>query len=274
VYDRDGKLVHDIDVHIPQADTVKVTDVAMKSDGTPAVSLTYTPATDGYGGGIALLDLAGKLTRLIHTGLYVPLHVCRGEDDSIWTIGWQRDPVLLVRKDREDYFVFRKYSPDGKLVGSFLQRSSVPWGLTVGGYGRWAMRAAKDRIGVWAWETAEDPREWIELDYEGNLLGHWVLKPKVLPGDELPAESSARGARTCHPVFVRGPYPYSLAFTSDGELYGAGGAGLMRFDRGTANWKEIAELPRGLGLLLGTDKNNLVFAASGAGLELRWLRPE
>lgn len=258
VYGPDGNRAYDVSVTTPQAATVSVGNMAMDADGTMAVTAGYREP-HGYAAGIALVDPAGRQIGFIETGRYVPCEVAFGSDHSIWTFGWQRDEQLNDRAETQDYFVFRKFSRDGKQVGAYLLRSLFPRGLEPGAcaVGGWKLRVANDRVGALVTSgNVGSEREWVELDLSGKLLGRWRMNDR-------------RG----------------LAFTESGVLYSRAPYDkgtppqLEVFDRVSGTWKpipgafSISELIDGHWLLLGADGDYLVVCKTGApGLALGWLQ--
>jgi len=156
VFNPEGMLAYQVNITAPDGTPghlIPRGDAwAIDTDGAVLVPISY----GGYGGhghvkggGIVVLDRNGKQIRFVDTARFLPDATCFGPDHSIWVIGTQftpmreSDPVDHV--ERRDYDLVRKYSPDGKLIGSFLPRSLFPPGLTPGAVG-W-MRASRDRIG-------------------------------------------------------------------------------------------------------------------------------
>ena len=168
----------------------------------------------------------------------MPAHLCFDAKHALWTFGWERDKVRNSTADSQDYFLFRKYSVDGKQLGAYALRSLFPrLGLEPGSSsgGLWSLRISDDRIGAIAYSgrTSEIP-EWIEVGLDGGLIGHWKL----------------------------GPYhDGGMAFASRNGLcrqIGLGGR-IDCFDRVAQAWKTLAstssndENGRPLGILLGAD---------------------
>jgi hypothetical protein len=255
VWGPDGRLVFQTVLTTPQ--TAHVMSAAVDSDGTVAVGVAYSGAPNGYGGGIAMLDRSGKEIRFVETDRYMPAHLCFDAKHALWTFGWQRDIVRNVAEDSQDYFLFRKYSIDGKQLGAYALRSLFPRpGLQPGGPsgGLWRLRISDDRIGAIAYsgQTSANP-EWIEVGLDGGLIGHWKLGRDHSDG---------------------------MAFTSrNGICRLSGQEGRIDcFDRVTQAWKRLGDTSatdengRPLGILLGADDEYLVFGKDDGGLRLSWVR--
>jgi hypothetical protein len=224
---------------------VSVESVAIDTDGTLAVGWVDAPNA-----GIDIRDPLGKLVRSIDTGIYLPMHLSFG-DHSLWAFGWQRDADKEWGFPANDYQTVRKYSMDGKLIGSYLPRSLFPPGLEPSEQG-WQERritVTGDRVGVEATSgKSGDQREWVELGLNGDLLGRWKLNSS----DKFPG----------------------VAFTADNHVY------VHRFDRETKS-RRVFRLNKGKSTweavnapnaeLYGADGDKLVFAQWSDGvMHLSW----
>ena len=228
---------------------VSVESVAIDTDGALAVGWVDSATATA---GIDIRDSLGKLVRSIDTGIYLPMHLSFG-DHSLWAFGWQRDADMGWGFPANHYQAVRKYSMDGKLIGSYLPRSLFPPGLEPSGEG-WQERRITitgDRVGVEALSgKSSDRREWVELGLNGDLLGRWKLDSS----DQFPG----------------------VAFTSDNHVY------VHRFDREAKSWRvlrlnkeestwEAVNAPNAE--LYGADGDKLVFAQWSDGvMHLSWYR--
>ena len=229
-----------------------LTSLAADSDGSIAVGLAF-PGPQGYSGGIAYFDPAGKQTRFIDTGKYRPAHVCFDRDHSLWAFGEQRDSSG-DREEPSDYMMFRKYSADGKEAGRYGPRSILPLrGLTPGGaaIGPWRLHVADNRVGARAESgpIGGNNEFWIELGLDGHVIGTWPLGRDLMGG---------------------------FAFTNDARLCrqtrrAKGMPGIECLDRDTGVWKDAGEAPVS-GVLLGAQENELVFSDSQGVIRLSWLK--
>jgi hypothetical protein len=269
LFGKDGLLIYATSVSAPNAIStpnaprVYLYGAAIDTDGTLGVAVGYASAPNSnpgkppiYSGGIAFFDRSGSQIRFVDTGRYSPSNLCFAPDHSLWSFGWQRD-AQKSGEDRTDYLMLRKYSQEGSQLGAYVSRSLFPAGLPPGGstLGFWRMRFANDRIGILAYSGKSGPAsEWMELDFEGHLIGHWPLGP----GNRL------------------------LAFTSDHNLYAstfyAYKVTISVFDRATSSWllKDVLaahpDNEDGVGLLLGADGGDLVFSGKDnvRGVPLKW----
>ncbi len=185
VWGPDGKLV--FKTGLATHPDGHVMSAAIDSDGSVAVGIGYSGSTLTHRGGIAFLDRSGKEIRFVDTDRYMPAHVCFDANHILWTFGWQRDIAPNDTADSEDYFLFRKYTTDGDMLGAYAKRSSFPRpGLEPGSPqgGLWRLRIANDRVGALAYSGhTSASREWIELGLDGHLIGHWKIGAEVHGGE-------------------------------------------------------------------------------------------
>lgn len=222
-----------------------VKSIAVDTDGTLAIGWVDSPNA-----GIDIRDSLGKLVRSIDTGIYLPMHLSFG-DHSLWAFGCQRDAAREWGYPAKDYQAVRKYSMDGKVIGSYLPRSLFPPGLepSDGGWQKRQIMIASDRVGIEAVSgNSLDQREWVELGLNGDLLGRWKLDPS----DRFPG----------------------VAFTSDNQVYvhrfggEAKSSRVLRLNREKSTW-EAVNAPNAE--LYGADGDKLVFAKWSDGvMHLSW----
>jgi len=261
---RDLMQVHNITVYSPNGqkmfdlssltlpDGTKTTtplSVAIDSDGVSA--LTYSVEGDPRSG-FAILDNTGAQLRVIQTEPYRPSQVCFAPDHSIWMFGDHFHAGHDV--PMPDFMTFRHYTRDGQLLGSYIPRSSLPaWEgkgldqLVAPFVGLWRLRATKDRIGA-ALRVGPFKEAWVELDFDGKLLGQWTY-----------LSSTEEGV-------------FPIAFDSTGLLYGrhwlnGSNVGVSIFDKSTSTWRPVPDLPNGR--VLGADGTRLVYQD---GDQLRWIQ--
>jgi len=224
--------------------------LAVDSDGSVAVGVSYTTSS-GYAGGIVFLDKNGIDIGFIDTGLYAPTNLSFGEDHSLWSFGWQRDPASPDRADRQDYPTVRHYTADRKEAARYLARSSFPKGLEPGmpSWQKQRITVSRDKVGLLAYSGKVGTSiEWVELDCNGNLLRR---VPISLSSDLVGSE---------------------FAFTSDSHLYWKKeqrSDRLLVLNNTTPDWQDAGLSPGRQ--LMGADGDQLVFTAGGAGpVDLHW----
>jgi hypothetical protein len=233
LYSPDGTLV----LAMPVATEMhaSVISVAVDSDGTIAVGFT----SKGLGG-IELLDTRGNKLGSFSTGNYLPTHIAFVDDHSIWTFGWEmhsHDPTL----NTPEYMSLRHYARSGVQIGAYLPRSLFPKGLepACDNWQRQSMYVANDRIGVLACSgmTSANP-EWIELDFQGNLIGRWHVgsshtRVALARDGHVYVQDTVNGS---HQVFTlnRDSSTFEpVSWTIPGEMYGAVGDQLVFADYST-----------------------------------------
>ncbi len=232
---------------VPAGTTPSTDGLAVDSDGSVAVSVSYTTSS-GYAGGIVFLDKNGLDTGFIDTGLYAPSSLSYGEDHSLWSFGWQRDAASPARPDRKDYLMVRHYTAARKETGRYLSRSLFPAGLEPG-MPRWQSQnivAAHDKVGLLAYSgKVGSSLEWVELDLNGNLLRRTPITQNDIA---------------------------EFAFTSDGHLYWKKeqrSDTLRLLNNTTPDWQDVGPAPGHQ--LMGADGDQLVFTPGGAGpVDLQW----
>jgi hypothetical protein len=266
LWDREGKLVYQLDIIAPDGTPGHLRqDAAVDTDGSAIVPISY----GGYGGkghvkggGIVLVNPAGKQTQFIDTELWLPAHACFALDHSIWVAGTQFDS----KGDhalRQDYQLIRKYSRDGKLMGEFLPRSLFPSGLPPTESGR--IQAASNRIGVLLHPgmVSNEP-EWVELDLNGKLMGRWKLGPSSTGDPDAHREIYSLG---------------QLAFTADARLFAQPHDAASKkyqmkiFDRSTSSWQSTnaVAIPPARAYLVGADGNKLAFESRSDSVQIFWV---
>jgi hypothetical protein len=247
VYGPDGARVFDTLVKLPHGESPNLGNSAADTDGTIAVTVTYT-SSQTYSGAIVLFNRIGHQTNVIDTGAYLPSALAFDADHNLWAAGWQRDS--------QDYFIFRKFSHTGADAGSFVRRSAFPAGLDPGHVplGEKGVHVASGRVAaLLASGNSGDLHEWVELDLNGKLLGRWRM-------DHL--------------------FGVNLAFTSDGNIYGntplekEKAVHLTVFDRSTASWKTIPDDIHVDWLMMGAAGDEIVVWDQGSDpMLLRYLLP-
>jgi hypothetical protein len=206
---------------------------------------------------ILLFNKPGPPGLIIRTNPYGATRLAFSQDGSLWALVWNAE----AEKRGEDYGIFHRYTPDGRLVGEFVMRSTFPirgnpasHGGDKGG-GLCYLWATRNGVGAYFPLVGE----WVELDNSGKLVGRW--HPKA-------------------PVTASGSFVEHVAFTDSGSVYAYLGIGfrrvLCRLNKSAGAWEPIdgtdfefgraALVPR---FLYGTDGDHLVFR--GPGGDLVWL---
>ncbi|HTQ53425.1 MAG TPA: hypothetical protein VMI94_03130 [Bryobacteraceae bacterium] len=246
-YGPDGSRIFDGLVKLPSNAPLEIGNAAADTDGTVAVTVTYT-GPEGHGGAIVLFNRIGHQTHVIETGRYLPAALAFDSHRDLWAAGWQRGT--------QDYFIFRKFSPTGTEAGAFVRRSAFPAGLEPGHIplGEKGVSVADGRVGALLESgNSADAREWVELDLAGKLVGRWPM-PHM--------------------------FGINVAFASDGNLYGdtpyAKGkpVHLTLFDRSSGAWKTVPDEIHADWTLMGAQGSDVVVWDRGSDpMLLRCWRP-
>ena len=205
----DGNFVYQKSIEVPHGSQPVVHDLDFNIDGTAVVAATALGDQSANLAGLLFLDRTGQQTGFSSTGRYFPGHLAIAPDGSIWTLGWQNA--------REDYMIVRQFSSDGKESKAFLPRSSFPAGLQPGSGGAGPQIAVtSDRVDVVVFSgKVGDKLEWVELDWNGNVLDRIRLEDLHI-------------------------YPMRLAMTDDDRVFLSGeGGDLYELGRATHTWKLI-----------------------------------
>ncbi len=220
-----------------------VDGIAIDSDGTIAV----TWGTRWGRSGIEIREASGTLMRTLDTGLFMPGSVAFDADHSLWVFGWQR-AAKGSQVHARDFGMLRHYSAAGKEMAAFLPRSLFPKGLEPGGALAHEQRihVLRDHIGLVAFSgDSGNKQEWVEVDFDGNVLGRWRIDGKAFAG---------------------------VTPTSDGNVYATKSDPktqkdiVVRLDRATSTWKPVATGTKAK--LYGADGDQLIFSSWPKGVVL------
>jgi len=210
-----------------------VDGIAIDSDGTIAIAW----ATRWGPSGIEIRDGSGTLLRTLDTGLFMPGSVAFGADHSLWSFGWQR-AAKGSQVHARDFGMLRRYSAAGKEMAAFLPRSLFPKGLEPGGPQAQEQRihVMPDHIGLVAFSgDTGGKQEWVEVDFNGNVLGRWRIDGKqfarVTPTSDGNVYATESDPKTQKDIVVRLDRAASawqpVAIGAKGQLYGADGDQLI-----------------------------------------------
>jgi hypothetical protein len=208
-YALDGTFAFNAPIRTPDGKLTSAIDIDVDSDDTFAVAVNS---------GVALLDSRGIQIGFIATKRFEPQRLAIAQDHSIWVLGIEA---------KSDAMVLRKYSHDGRPLGSYGQ---VPHFHV----GRTALMTSGNEIAIAA------GGDLVRLDSEGNLLARMRLDYSKISVAEF-------------------------AFTSDGKLYGWGRDGLVLFDLAAGSWKKM-EYPSHYGFFGGDEATLVYYNDKGDGM--------
>lgn len=256
LYGSRGTTERTHDLALPDSLKTNATSVSISRQGVLAVAASALRSDGTTASLILLFDKPGSPSRVIRTDPFAAYRVALAPDGYLWAFGRDRD----AESHGKDYPVFQKLTPDGRVIGQFVMRSTFPNTLyhpaLHGGRrgGLCELRATRNGVGAYI----PNEREWIELDNSGSIVGRW--KP--------PAPWGASDGMV-----------EAVAFTDSGSVYTHWLIGSRRvlclLDRAAGVWEPVEGTDYQLGgplplpvLLLGSDGNQLVF--QGTGRKLLW----
>jgi hypothetical protein len=248
VYARDGARAFAKTLTAPYG-YADVLDAAVDQNGGFAVSMLYQNEHEFVRGAIAYLDPTGKQIRTVETVHFLAAQLCYAPTGELWAFGEERTNENFTAT--RGLYLFRKYDSDGKEIGRYTHRirfMSGPWPGSLAAFGSSVrLQIDHDRVGALA-NGYNSQAEWIEIDFQGKLLGQWKL----------------------------GGEQHGLAFIDNGELYKTSAGLIAKFDRATSTWTPVkdceppAERFGSISTLLAADGNAVVVTTRDSG-RLVWL---
>lgn len=225
------------------AAAVSVFDAAAMPDGSlivasQAISTDEKRAYILYG-----VDSNGQVRFRVRTNPFAITHLVATDDNHIWALGGE--PAAEITKS--DYAILREYDSEGKLLRSYLPRSSFSSALAPsenhgGPDGGTRMLKLPDGVGLYISVT----REWVEVDHGGSV-------------------------RTKVQVGALGNSGFRLAALSSGQVYlQTEGHHICLLDR--TNGECGSDVLGPADMLAGSDGNRLVFYSLGQSA-LHWFNP-
>ena len=204
---------------------VPMSNAAVDTDGFIAATVNHSSVW-----GITIFRPDGRQERFIQTTPFAPTAIRFGPDHTLWSAVSRHNPT---QTHEADYAIVRNYSRDGRLLHSFLPRSTFDMEalLTSQNVGMALLHVTKGRIGILI-DPATRGRKplWLEMDMSGNVKGRWDLAEYLVFG-----------------------------LTPNGSVYGVDGpgTGVGVLDRNTGKWNPVPISTRGRAL--GVDGDHLVF---------------
>lgn len=239
---------------IPEARSTLIYDWDRGLDGTLAVSGSAVTTDGKVSGFVARITPDQKEVQITRTGLYTASMVAVAPDGCLWTVGTEHAVVNGKPQHLPSSDVVRRFDQSGKMVGSFIPRSTVKDPLTLT-RSRNTLRAVTDRV---AWYSVDG--RYLEFSLSGSILTDISV---ALPGGD-----------------VFSPY-IGLAMTNEGTVYLSAALpnpiqgkglpdrllGVFQLDRANRSWKPLAKqevtaagqlAQNSVGYLYGADGQRLV----------------
>jgi hypothetical protein len=241
-FDKQGQQIGNIVIRTPaDASGYQIYRVVRGPDGTYAAGgIAYLPS--GAAAYVWRISADGSQQQAIPTAPYIASEVVLAGDGSIWTAGAQKQTVKMSYEDyAESHNVVRRYAPDGRLTGSWLDWKSVARDRVHPAPGSF-MLASRDRVG---WYPPSGS-QYIEFSLDGQIAGRYPTAP-------MASGQSLTGVALC----------------SDGGLFAArqvrGAKGgperweVLTLDRSAGAWRPASDVPESRsGVLYGCEGDKLV----------------
>jgi hypothetical protein len=166
-FDDQGKQLQALPFTIPESETVDLYDIARSPDGFFAVCGKAYDHSGRGSGFIAVVSPTGDQATTVRLYPYYPTLVTVGSDRTIWTAGVE---VVNGKEGgpgiNPEYGVIRHFDLTGRLLGSFIPRSSLPSrSMILNG----TLRSANGRIGWYTGPIAGPGSQYYEILSDGTV---------------------------------------------------------------------------------------------------------
>ncbi len=199
-------------------------------------------------GFVAEVDFQGKVKSVVDTGKYTPARTCASGDGTYWTLGAamsNEGNAALIAGD--DTNMLRNYSPEGKLLHSYMPRSSfraasinlLPSGQTFGATNtKVYLSCSSSSVGVY---IGKPVNLWTEVRLGSGRGAQWRIRQ--LPGGTVTGLTHS----------LRGDVYASVDFANETP-------GLYRLDLSAAKaiWVRLPTDTSAFSNLLGREGDSLV----------------
>jgi hypothetical protein len=172
VYGRDGKLVSEARVSVPEVMQAWLV-AAIPTKGGGAIASGTFETEDETSDFVAETSASGGVVSEVHTEHYLATRMCQASDGTVWTLG--RDSVK-ESEHKAEYPLVRQYSLEKGLLHGYLARDQVNFqeqGSAGGGEGPSGtfLVCGKDRVAGFLNET----NEYFEIDPSKESLSRWKM---------------------------------------------------------------------------------------------------
>lgn len=252
-YDRSGKLISRVVLTIEGATLINVTSdgFARGLDGSFAIGGSAYSADSRGANFIAWISPDSKQQRIIRVSPFVPRRVTIATDGTIWAAGRELENG---REDNPGHHVVRRFDNQGRLLGSWIPRSTLQIYERVSHPVIFSqIVAAKDRVG-WFSRAAQ---KYIEFSLDGSI----ITRVDVPQMDE---NKKIEGMALCD----NGHFFINVVTQSE---TGASSSNILRLDRVTNTWNSVETSER-LGHLYGCDGTTIAMRArEGTHALIKWV---
>ncbi len=243
-FGRDGALLSELSVEIPDSSRVFVRGFKRAFDGTLAlVGAAFSPDYR-RASFLAVISPGGQHQRIVRLSSFEPYEVAIAPDGSYWVAGEEDS-------DSPDHTVLRRFSASGQQLGAYLPLSGLKTYRCCHPGDDSFLMSSRDRI-AWYSNVA---REYVELSPEGKVLAR-------VPGLALEQSSRVDGLGICDDGSV-----FISAFLNIAP--GDRSSEILSLDRSSSSWKPVVLKNSGVSAyrpvsyrpVLGCDGDKLVTQA-------------
>lgn len=178
LYDRSGQVAREAITWFKEARTVSISDAAVSKAGELLVSGGTENEAGVIANFIASTGSDGRVSRVVRTTPFLPLHLCDPGDGTVWSYGVDRD---AQGRRVEDSLMLRHYSLSDGQLAAMLDRSklnSSGWSLVDGVYpGAISLRCTSTKVALLNIGSSE----YVEVDVPTNTLTVRKLNPLPSP---------------------------------------------------------------------------------------------
>jgi hypothetical protein len=173
VYDREGRLISEPRLWLPDALQIMLFDAAPSASGG-VVASGNAETMEGTTYFLAKTDVSGEVVSLLRTGTTVAGHVCEAGDGTIWTF---ETDVLKESANEQNYSLVQQYSFEKGLLHSYLSRELVALKHIGSPGGSSILVCGKKHISLYLMQI----NEYIEIDPATESLQRWEMDMTPLP---------------------------------------------------------------------------------------------
>lgn len=256
-FDRDGKLVFQSVFTMPNGRLIYVWHVARSYDGTVAVEGSAFSDDSRGGTFIAWLSPDGRQQKIVRTTPFASLDMTFAADGTLWAAGRELEDGEELNADHN---MIRRFDRSGKLLGSWIPKSSLTVDRKVGlrhPAVRSLLVSSRNRVG---WYSV-GAREYFEFSLDGTIV-------RRFPTFDLREGMRVNGAALCDD----GGLYISTSFHENrqprGEVFGR--------NRSDGTWKRISVKGADVstGMKIFACEGSEVVAATGTPSNLIWFKPD
>jgi hypothetical protein len=173
-WDRNGKMLFERSISIPDATHVQISDMAAASNGAVAVSASAMDDHSNVSPVIFWINSEGSINRIVRTAPFAASRIVFASDGSLWAAGRVYTIAGSKIVAAAQYDVLRRYNSQGE-----LQQTAIPNTLfddisanpAIGSF----LASSPDRIGF----LSVNGKKYFELSVSGKLSGSWTISSQL-----------------------------------------------------------------------------------------------